>query len=291
LIVIENKLYPYPTISNGIDLNYEERLNHIFLIINNNKMKTLKRVSPLMIVAAILFLASGCAKESPNSTKSSQLTVDLSTFKSAASNSAVTKGTATSAFTLNSAKISISDLIIEENSGNDVEQQGDHNDGGNDAENNTDNEAGGENGDVLLPGPYILDVVNGSLSIDQVAVYPGTFKKVDFSFNVSNEAGFGGNSIVVTGSYQKSDGTVLPFTLRSDFSQQVQLPIAGGGIILAVNSNITITIVLDIQSWINNIDLPGAILTNNEIIIDKTVNADLLNLFEANLALSIEVED
>jgi hypothetical protein len=256
-------------------------------------MKTLKRVSPLMALAAILFLAPGCAKENLLLTKSSILAVNLSTAKNVALNNIGTKKAANSAtlFTLNSAKISISDLIIEENSGNDVEQQGDHNDGGNDAENNTDNEAGGENGDVLLPGPYILDVVNGSLSIDQVAVYPGTFKKVDFSFNVSNEAGFGGNSIVVTGSYQKSDGTVLPFTLRSDFSQQVQLPIAGGGITLAVNSNITITIVLDIQSWINNIDLPGAILTNNEIIIDKTVNADLLNLFEANLALSIEVED
>jgi len=253
-------------------------------------MKTLKRVSPLMVLAAILFIVSGCAKDS-NLTKSSLLAVNLSTIKNAALNNTWTKGTTTSAFTLNSAKVSISDLVIEENSGNDVEQQGEHNDGGNDAENDSNNETGGEKDDILLPGPYMLDVVNGSLSIDQVAVYPGTFKKVDFKFNVSNEAGFGGNSIVVKGSYKKPDGTVVPVTLRSDFSQQVQLPVANGGITVAANNTITLTIVLDIQSWINTIDLSGAILTNNEIIIDKTINADLLNLFEANLASSIEVED
>jgi len=244
-----------------------------------------------MVLAAILFIVSGCAKENVNSTKSSLLAVDLSTVKSAALNNTGTKGTASSAFTLNSAKVSISDLVIEENSGNDVEQQGEHNDGGNDDENDSNNETGGEKDDILLPGPYMLDVVNGSLSIDQVAVYPGTFKKVDFKFNVSNEAGFGGNSIVVKGSYKKPDGTVVPVTLRSDFSQQVQLPVANGGITVAANNTITLTIVLDIQSWINTIDLSGAILTNNEIIIDKTINADLLNLFEANLASSIEVED
>jgi len=253
-------------------------------------MKTLKRVSPLVIIAVILFLASGCAKDS-NLTKSSLLAVDVSTVKSAALNNMGTKGTATGAFTLNSAKISISDLVIEENSGNDVEQQGDYNDGGDDSTTDTDNEADGEMDDVILPGPYMLDVLNGSLSIDQVAVYPGTFKKVDFKFLLSDEAGFEGNSIVVKGSYQKPDGVAVPVTLRSDFSQQVQLPIANGGITVAANSTISLTIVLDIQTWINNIDLAGAILTNNEIIIDKTVNADLLTLFESNLASAIEVED
>ncbi len=253
-------------------------------------MRTLKKVNPLMVMAAILLIGSGCAKDS-NLPKSSVLALDLSTVKSTALTNAGTKGTVASTFTLNSAKISIADLVIEENSGNDVEQQGDHNDGGSDVENNSENETDEKNGDVSLPGPYLLDVLDGSLSIDQVAVYPGTFKKVDFKFNISNEAAFGGNSIVVKGSYQKTDGTVLPFTLRSDFSQQVQLPIAGGGVTVAANSTVTITILLDIQAWINNIDLSGAIITNNEIIIDKTINADLLNLFEANLASSIEVED
>lgn len=258
-------------------------------------MKTLKRVSPLMVLAVMLFIVSGCAKENSNTSKSSTLALNLSTVKGAALNNAGTKGTTAGAFTLSSSRISISGLVIEENSGNDVEQQGNHNDGGNDGgkdmENNTAIEAGVENSDVTLPGPYVLEVVNGTMSIDQVAVYPGTFKKVDFNFNISNEAAFGGNSIVIKGSYQKPDGTSVPVTLKSDFSRQVQLPVANGGITVTANSTITLTVVLDIQSWINNLDLSGAILTNNEIIIDKNVNADLLKLFEANLESSIEIED
>ncbi len=246
-----------------------------------------------MILAVILVFASGCAKDRSNSAKSSLLAVNISTKKGAALNNTVAKvgSSVATEFTLNSAMVSISDLVIEENSGNDVEQQGNHNDGGKDAESNADNETGGEKDNITLPGPYTLDAVNGSMSIDQVAVYPGMFKKVDFKFSISNEADFGGNSIVVTGSYQEPDGTVIPVILRSDFSRMVQLPVAGGGITVADNSTVTLTIVLDIPSWINSIDLSGAILTNYKIIIDKTVNDDLLNLFEANLVTSIEVED
>jgi hypothetical protein len=241
-------------------------------------MKTVKRVSPLAVLAVIL--ASACAKDNSSLTKSSQLAVNLATVKSSALTSAGTKGSAaTNGFTLNSVKISIADLIIEENSGNDVEQQGEHNDGGSDIENDKNKETNSENDDVLLPGPYALDVATGMLTIDQVAVYPGTFKKVDFTFHISNEAGFGGNSIVVTGSYKKSVGTVIPVILRSEFNQQVQLPLANGGITVAANSAVTLSIVLDIPVWLNSIDLSSAVVSNNEILIDKTNNQELLKLF------------
>ncbi len=247
----------------------------------------------MILVAMILVLASGCAKDSSSLTKSSMLNLSLSTTKGTALNNAGTKAatTVTGDFTLNSAMISIADLVIEENSGNDVEQDGNHNDGGKDSENDSGNEAGGEQDDIILPGPYTLDVLNGTVSIDKVAVYPGTFKKVDFAFITSIEANFGGNSIVVTGSFQQSGGTVIPVVLRSDFSETVQLPLTGNGLTVADNSTVSLTIVLDIPSWINNLDLSGAVLTNNEILIDNTVNEDLLNLFEANLVSSIEVED
>jgi len=275
-----------PALILSIESILHRETNIHFLILNNKNMKTLKRISPIMIlIAVILVLASGCAKDSSNLTKSSMLNLSLSTTKSA-----VLKNVATD-FTLNSALINISDLVIEENSGNDVEQDGNHNDGGNDSENDSGNEAGGEQDDIILPGPYTLDVLNGTVSIDQVAVYPGTFKKVDFTFVTSTEADFGGNSIVVTGSYQQPGGTVVPVVLRSAFSETIQLPLAGNGLTVADNSTVSITIVLDIPSWINNLDLSGAVLTNSEIIIDNTVNEDLLNLFEANLVSSIEVED
>jgi hypothetical protein len=54
--------------------------------------------------------------------------------------------------------------------------------------------------------------------------------------------------------------------LNSDFSRQVRLPAAGDGISTAASSAVTITIVQDIQSWMNNIDLSGLFVMNNEIV-------------------------
>jgi hypothetical protein len=136
-----------------------------------------------------------------------------------------------------------------------------------------------------------LDVIDGKLTIGQVSVYPGTFKKVDFTFLINNDVAFGGNSIIVSGSYQKTDGTVFHVILNSDFNQQVQLPLANGGTIVAANSTVALSIVLDIPAWINCLNLSSAVVSNNEILIDKTNNPDLLKLFEANLITGIEVEN
>jgi hypothetical protein len=253
-------------------------------------MKTLKRFSFIGMPVIFILLASGCAKDNA---KTSKMTIGFSTIRSSILKSTGSKGSlsAVNGFTLNSVKISIADLAIEENSGNDVEQQGDHNDGNGDNENNNKEDSNAENDDVSLPGPYVLNVIDGKITIDQVDVYPGTFKKVDFTFLINKEAGFGGNSIIVKGSYQKKDGTVLPVVLKSSFNQQVQLPLANGGVIVAANSTVSLTIVLDIPSWLNNIDLSSAFVSNNEILIDKTNNQELLKLFEANLTSDIEVED
>lgn len=221
------------------------------------------------------------------------MAIGFSTTKGSILKSKSSKGSlsGSNGFTLNSVKISIANLIVEENSGNDVEQQGDHNDGDGDNENNDKEGQNAENADVSLPGPYILDVIDNIVIIDKVDVYPGTFKKVDFTFLANDEAGFEGNSIIVNGSYQKADGTVIPVILKSGFDKQVQLPLADGGIIVAANSTVTLSIVLDISAWINNLDLSSAVISNNEILIDKTNNQELLTLFEANLTSDIEVED
>ncbi len=269
---------------------------HIGKVIINYKnltMKTVKIISSIGIIVVAIFLATGCAKDNSLLTKSSTLAVSLTTAKSTSPTTTGSKGVAaiTSGFTVNSVKISIANLTIEENSGNDVEQQGNHNDGGNDNENKSNEGSDVENGDVLLAGPYVLDVIDGKLTIDQVDVYPGTFKKVDFIFLVNNEASFGGNSIVVSGNYQNTDGTVIPVVLKSDFNQQVQIPLINGGVTVAANSSIALSIVLDIPSWINNLDLSTAVVSNNEILISISSNQELLKLFETNLNSNIEVED
>ena len=102
---------------------------------------------------------------------------------------------------------------------------------------------------------------------------------------------FGGNSIIVNGTYHKSDGSVLPVILKSDFNKQIQLPLADGGITVTANSSVTVSIVLDIPSWLNSLDLSSAVVSNNEILIDKINNKELLQLFETNLTSNIEVED
>jgi len=256
-------------------------------------MKTVKINSSFGIIVVAVFLATACAKDNSLLTKSSTLALSLSTAKSTSPGTGGSKGITalTNGFTVNSVKISIADLTIEENSGNDVEQQGNHNDGEKDNENKSNKESGVENGDILLSGPYVLDVTEGKLTIDQVDVFPGTFKKVDFTFLINNEPGFDGNSIVVTGSYLKTDGTVLPVVLKSDFNHQVQLPLANGGVIAAANSTVVLSIVLDIPTWINSLDLSTAVVLNNEIHIDKANNPGLLILFESNLTSNIEVED
>ncbi len=249
-------------------------------------MKTIKRLSFAGMIITFILLVSGCAKDNSSLQKSSQLAVKLSTRKSA-----VAKVSGSNGFTLNSVIISIADLTIEENSGNDVEQQGNHNDGGSDKEDNNKESADIENGDIILPGPYVLDVIDGKVSIEQVGIYPGTFKKVDFTFLPNSETRFDGNSIIVEGSFQKTDGAIFHVILKSAFNQQVQLPLANGGIIAVPNSTLTITILLDIPAWINNLDFSSAIVLNNEILIDKTNNQELLKLFEANLTSNIVIED
>jgi hypothetical protein len=242
-------------------------------------MKKIKRFISIGVLVILSLLVSSCAKEN---TRTSKMVINFSTIRESILKSAGSEESISgvNGYALNWVKISISDLTIEENSGNDVEQEGEnsgenveqegeHNDGDGDKENN----------DVFLAGPYVLDVIDGKVTIDQVDVYPGTFKKVDFTFIINNTPAFGGNSIIVEGSFKKADDTVLPLILKSDFNQQVQLPLADGSIIVAANSTVTLSIVLDIPVWLNSIDLSSAVVSNNEILIDKTNNQELLKLF------------
>ncbi len=195
-----------------------------------------------------------------------------------------------------SANVNIANLQIEENSGNDVEQTGNNNDGGNDKSGifggskseGSDNES--DNGDIILAGPYSLDISTGTAKIDQVSVYPGTFKKVDFIYQVNNNNLFNANSIVITGNYIKTDGTIIPFTIKSTFSQMVQLPLTNNGVTVNVNSTVNISIVFDIQNWLSNLDFAGVQISGNEIIIDGSNNTTIYNDFNTCLLNYVDSE-
>lgn len=249
-------------------------------------MKNLKFVSSIALILAVVSLNS-CKKTASNQLKSS--TIQLK---------AITKSLnlkSSNSFAITAANVNIVSLQIEENSGND----GENVNGGNDKNNNdkatdgSDNETEGSDStseDILLAGPYSLDISVGTASIGEVKVYPGTFKKVNFSFQTSNSALYSGNSIVIEGNYTASTGTVIPFTISSTFSQRIQLPLAGNGISVTANSSKVINIAFDVNNWLSGVNFASATITNNEILIDANNNSDLLSAFESNLAKYIDAE-
>ena len=184
-----------------------------------------------------------------------------------------------------SATVNIANVKIEENSGEE-NQQGENNTGGNDKEGKS-SEA--DSGDIALPGPFALEISAGTSSLGQVNVYPGTFKKVNFQFQTSAINPFNGNSIVISGNYIKADGATIPFILQSNFSEEVQLLIANGGIVAVANSTQNILIQFDLNAWLN-LDFASAQVTNNQILIDANNNNGLLNAFNTNVAMNIDAD-
>lgn len=246
----------------------------------------MKKIKFLVGLTLMVLLVANCTKDNTTAIKSSTLAVDVT---SVSKNASLKSASSNASFEITSFKINISDVVVEENSGNDVEQEGNHNDGGND--NESDNGSESDNGDIVLTGPFVVDVINGTASLGEVDIYPGTFKKVDFTFLTNADTEFEGHSIILNGNYTTLDGSIIPVILKSSFNQQVQIALADGGVSVQANSKVTLSIVLDAQAWMESIDLANATITNNEIIIDENNNSGLLSLFDANLLSKVEVED
>jgi len=187
---------------------------------------------------------------------------------------------------LQAAWINFKDLVIEENSGFDGEQEGEHNDG-------NENEGGPEteNPDITAPGPFAVDISSGQGAIGSFQVFPGTFKKVDFSFTPNPNDPFFGKTIVMNGLFTPDGGTSIPFILKSGFSSQIQQLIANGGITIPADSTVEINVVFDLAGWFSTVDFSSAEATNGEILIDSQNNQTLLAAFESQLAIYIDVEE
>jgi hypothetical protein len=238
----------------------------------------IQKLIPALLLMFIIIGFSACKKNDSNQ-KSSTLSVK------AVAKVISAKGDSLS---IKTADVNIANLQIEENSGNDGENVGggDNETGGNDVEGGNEN----DNGDIVLAGPYSLDIASGSASIGQVNIYPGTFKKVDLDFQTSSSSTYNGSSIFITGTYTDNSGTIIPFKIYSSFAQQVQLPIAGNGITVAANSMVTIDIVFDVNAWLTGLDFASATITNGVILINSANNTSLLTTFELNLSKYIDAE-
>ncbi len=267
-------------------------------------MKLSLRILAVLALSLAVFWASGCKKSNPYSsaslTKSSTALMKATGSPRAANTTLSDLPVKGGKLNVQTAWINIADLRIEENSGNDVEQQGENNNGDqggvdNESEGGKEESGGAEdsldNADITAAGPFNLDISGGQVLIGSFDVYPGTFKKVDFTFTPNVNDPFYGKTMVFSGEFTSDAGTVTPFTLKSEFSKQIQTPIAGGGITVAANSTVEINVVFDLAGWFGNVDFSTAQISNGQILIDASNNAALLSAFEANLEQHVEVEE
>jgi len=234
----------------------------------------------------LALLATGaCNNSTPvDMTKSSSVLLQASTQSKTGNTSGRVSATQSGNIEISFAQVSIADIRIEENSGNDNDQQGDFNndDGQKDG---PESEGVETENDIRLPGPYTLELSNNLALISNVEAFPGTYKKVNFEFVSGN-----GGSIIISGNY--INGTVTtPFTLSSAFDKIVQLPLSNGGVVVSANSTKDISIVFDLNSWFATLDLSIASLTNGEILIDMNNNKAILSAFEDVLLQHIDAED
>ncbi|MCF6333907.1 MAG: hypothetical protein L3J11_11550 [Draconibacterium sp.] len=187
------------------------------------------------------------------------------------------------------AVVEIKNLQIEENSGNDNggnNQDGNSDSGKDDGKENGSKESDG--GDIVLAGPYVLDITGGTATIDQIEAQPGTYKKVNFDFVATAENS--GNSIALSGDYKSNAGYAIPFFLTSNIEANVQLPLVSG-ITVNTGNTVSVSIVFDVNGWLKGLDFENAATTiDGKIVISKTQNTNLYNAFIQAVSKNIEIE-
>ena len=226
---------------------------------------------------------------------------------------------------IQTALINIADLVIEENSGenneqidedddqDDNDQDGDFQDGDQDEDEDNDNEEENDDGDnndvdndneqdgdfeygeqdstddtddILAAGPFALDISSGQALIGTFDIYTGTFRQIDFTYTPVN-----GKSVVISGEFTANAGSPVLFSLESAFAEQVQMLLSNDGVTVASDSTVELTVVFDLAAWIADLDFSSAQLTDGQILINGSINPELLAVFEAKLAQYVEVED
>jgi hypothetical protein len=173
------------------------------------------------------------------------------------------------------ARIYVGQFTIQENSGGEGNAQDSGDEGGS-----------GDLPDILVAGPFDLDIAGGAAFIDTVSVYPGVFRKTDVAFTVNGQAPFNGMSILISGSYTPQGGSVVPFALRSGFTAETECGLVGDSIVVNNDTLVPVSVSFGVPGWLENLDFAHAQVTNDTIFIDSTHNTDLLAAFESGLSNS-----
>jgi hypothetical protein len=218
-------------------------------------------------------------------------TIQLNASSQSSGVKSATIETAAGEISLQSATVEIKNLQIEENSGENNgggHQDGNNNDGKKDGNEKEGGNKEGDDGDIMLAGPYVLDIAAGTATIDEVEAQPGFYQKVNFDFAGGTENG--GNSIALSGNYTSKTGSTIPFVLSSNIEANVQLPLVKG-ITVNSGSTVSVSIVFDVAGWLKGLDFENATQTDGKIIISQTQNISLYNAFIEAVSKNIEVED
>lgn len=264
-------------------------------------MKT-KQILSVFLGIALVFMLSRCTKDQGSATVN---------FKAALSKSAATNTTlnlASGNLLLETAIVQIENIAIEDNTGqndnNNVsdesensdnndsdnvqnESENGHNDG--DKEDNEGESDKSDGGDLILTGPFSLDISSGFASIGNVTVAPATYRNVNFNFVDGTSAGLG--SIDLSGTFTDDAGSATPFKLIYNSSEAFQLPLADSGLVVSTGSTVNLSIVFDVNSWLSGLDFAAAEILNGSIEISATKNSVLYDAFVAALSENIDVED
>ncbi len=272
-----------------------------------------KSIFAIFGLVVLLIWSFSCNNDTPTNSQNSPL---LSTGKAlikaatAVSTTSGLNGIPVVGGTVNiqTALINIANLTIEENSGqndeqidedndqNDNDQDGDFQNGDQNEDeqdddfeygeqDSTDDEDESDTADILAAGPFALDISDGQALIGTFDIYAGTFRQIDFTYTPINE-----KSVTISGEFTAVSGTPISFSLESAFDEQVQMLLSGGGITVAGDSSVELTVVFDLAEWLADVDFSGAQLTDGQILINSTSNPELLAAFEAKLAQYVDIE-
>lgn len=238
-----------------------------------------------VITSLALLLLSGCGGDpfalSKSMEKSSTVVLKASARHPSVGNS-IEIPVPGGSLAISSALLNIGEFEIEGNSEVEHEDENEDNDDKEDDE--------GESDEIEVKGPFAIDISSGEAFIDSVAVFPGTFKKVELEFALNTSSPFDGNSIVMQGDFTPTNGVAVPFTLKSGFKREIEGGLAGDGITVPENATVPVVVTFDLAGFFENVDFGNAAVVNGEIVIDGTNNSTLLAAFEANLSKYVEVE-
>ena len=233
--------------------------------------------------------------------KSSKLVVKTSTVQS-------TKTTISSSqnitlpsgiLRVDNASLSLSEIRVQENTGqtgqNGVQNsnQSDVQTSGNDGSvagetSNATSESDSQ--DIVAKGPFSVNIMQPSVSLASVAIYPGTFKKADLLFQTQSKSPYNGHSLIISGVYKSNSGSTVPFSIQSDYNQVVEVPLAGNGIQVKSNSVVTIVARFDLSKWLGGLNWNNAVVTGGKIVVNSSSNQNMLTKFEQNLSSGTDIQ-